>query len=71
MSGSANTLTREKPLQRWLTGVAAAYLTIAGFVWMLVTTQGNLYNNVIVGIILMIGGFGAVGPKKQTIVSVN
>ena len=63
------TMARERPWQGWLTGAAAIYLVIAGFIWVLVTNPGNLYSNVISGIILMIGGFGAVATKGREIVS--
>lgn len=63
------TMTKEKPWQGWLTGVTAVYLVIAGFVWVLVTNPGNLYNNVTVGIILMIGGFGMGASKSQRTIS--
>lgn len=63
------TAIKEKPWQGWLTGVTAVYLVLAGFVWVLVTSPGSLYSGMIVGIILMIGGFGAVGARSGKIVS--
>ncbi|HQT91635.1 MAG TPA: hypothetical protein PL001_06360 [Candidatus Kryptobacter bacterium] len=63
------TMTKEKPWQGWLTSLAAVYLAIAGFIWVLVTNPGSLYNNVIVGIILMIGGFGMRASKPERTIS--
>ncbi len=65
------TVTKEKPWQGWLTGVAAVYLVIAGFIYVLITNPGTLYNDVIVGIILMIGGIGMGASKLQRTISIE
>ena len=54
-------MVKEKPWQGWLTGLLGLWLIVAAFIPSLVTHTGNMFNGVIVGVLLMIGGFGALG----------
>lgn len=58
-------MTNEKPWQGWLSGIVGIWLIIAAFIPSLVTGAGNQWNAVISGILLMIGGFAALGNAQQ------
>ncbi len=59
-------MVKEKPWQGWLTGLVGIWLIIAAFIPSLVIGAGNEWNAVISGILLMIGGFGALGSSDIT-----
>lgn len=54
-------MVKDKPWQGWLTGLVGLWLIIAAFIPSLVVGAGNAWNAVICGILLMVGGFGALG----------
>lgn len=60
-------MIKPKPWQGWLTGLMGIWLIIAAFIPALRLGGGLLWNNVIVGVLLMIGGFGALGGSSQTV----
>ncbi|VAX15797.1 hypothetical protein MNBD_IGNAVI01-1063, partial [hydrothermal vent metagenome] len=60
-------MVKEKPWQGWLTGIVGLWLIIAAFIPGLVVGLGNEWNAIISGILLMIGGFGALsGTNVET-----
>jgi len=59
-------MVKEKPWQGWLTGIVGIWLIIAAFIPGLTTHIGNEWNAIICGILLMIGGFGALGQTSGT-----
>lgn len=54
-------MVKDKPWQGWLTGLVGIWLIIAAFIPDLVVGTGNTWNAVICGVLLMIGGFAALG----------
>ena len=59
-------MVKDKPWQGWLTGLLGIWLIIAAFIPSLIVGSGNLWNDLIVGVLMMIGGFGALGGKTHT-----
>jgi len=59
-------MVKEKPWQGWLTGLLGLWLIIASFIPGLLTQTGNMWNGIIVGVLLIIGGFGALGKTQTT-----
>ncbi len=59
-------MVKEKPWQGWLTGLLGIWLIIAAFIPSLLVGSGNLWNDLIVGVLVMIGGFGALGGGAHT-----
>ncbi|HFE65084.1 MAG TPA: hypothetical protein ENK14_11840 [Caldithrix sp.] len=64
-------MVKAKPWQGWLTGIIGIWLIIAAFIPGLLVGSGLLWNNVIVGALLMIGGFGALGGSSHTVAHSN
>ena len=50
----------KRPWQGWLSAIVGLWLIIAAFIPALQVHSGNLWNGLIAGILLMIGGFGAI-----------
>lgn len=61
----ALTMLKNKPWQGWLMLVVSIWLIISAFIPNLLTTTGNAWDGIIVGILLMIGGFGALGKSSS------
>ena len=53
------TMIKEKSWQGWTAGILGIWLIIAAFIPALQAHMGNMWNGIIVGILLMIAGFGA------------
>lgn len=53
------TMIQEKPWQGWTAGILGIWLISAAFIPALQAHMGNMWNGIIVGILLMIAGFGA------------
>jgi uncharacterized membrane protein HdeD (DUF308 family) len=53
------TMIKAKSWQGWTAGILGIWLVIAAFIPALQTHMGNMWNGIIVGILLMIAGFGA------------
>lgn len=58
-------MLKAKPWQAWLSGLVGIWLIIAAFVPSLQAHTPNLWNDAISGILLMIGGFGAMGGSSS------
>ncbi len=58
-------MVKDKPWQGWISGIVSLWLIIAGFIPALTKGSGVLWNDIIVGIILAIAGFAALGKKKE------
>lgn len=59
-------MVKEKSWQGWLTGIVGIWLIIAAFIPALLVGGGLLWDNIIVGVLLMVGGFGALGGTPHT-----
>ncbi len=59
-------MVKEKPWQGWLSGLVGIWLIIAAFIPSLVVGVGNEWNAIICGVLLMIGGFAALGSSDVT-----
>ncbi|RLD16818.1 hypothetical protein DRI50_00915 [candidate division KSB1 bacterium] len=59
------TMINKKAWQGWLSGIMGIWLIIAAFIPALQAHAGNMWNGIIVGILLMIGGFGALSGSGQ------
>jgi hypothetical protein len=59
------TFVKQKPWQAWVCLVVGVWLIIAAFIPSLVSGQGYLWNDLISGVIIAIGGFGALGGAKM------
>ena len=53
------TMIKEKAWQGWTAGILGIWLIIAAFIPQLQTHAGNMWDGIIVGILLMVAGFGA------------
>ncbi len=62
------TMLKEANWEGWLSGVLGIWLIIAAFIPVLQQNAGNLWNGIIVGILLMVAGFAAlaVGHSHHT-----
>jgi len=58
------TMAKAKAWQGWTAGILGIWLIIAAFIPALQAHVGNMWNGIIVGVLLMVAGFGAMG--KQT-----
>ncbi len=58
-------ISDNKKWQGWLGGLAGVWLFISAFIPSLLTGAGALWNSVIVGIIIAIAGFAALGKSEQ------
>lgn len=58
------TMIKAKAWQGWTAGILGIWLIIAAFIPGLQAHVGNMWNGIIVGILLMIAGFGALGKKS-------
>ncbi len=54
-------MIKDKPWQAWLSIIVGIWLIIAAFIPSLVVGAGNMWNLIISGVLVMIGGFGALG----------
>ncbi|MFW6147105.1 MAG: SPW repeat domain-containing protein [Thermodesulfobacteriota bacterium] len=61
------TIIKQKIWQGWTAGILGIWLVIAAFIPVLQTYMGNMWNGIIVGILLMIAGFGAFERKGHEI----
>lgn len=57
------TMVKVKPWQGWLAGIVGIWLIIAAFIPGLQAHTGNLWNDLISGILVIIAGFGALGKS--------
>jgi len=53
------TMIKEKSWQGWTAGILGIWLIIAAFIPSLQAHAGNMWNCIIVGVLLMVAGFGA------------
>jgi hypothetical protein len=60
---SGFTAIKEKNWQGWTAGILGIWLIIAAFIPEIQAHTGNMWNGIIVGILLMIAGFGALEGK--------
>lgn len=60
-------IVKQKPWQGRTAGIAGVWLLIAAFIPQLVTHNANLWNGLIVGLVLMIAGFGALGSGTHKV----
>lgn len=60
------TMAKEKSWQGWIAGLLGVWLIIAAFIPELLSHTGNMWNAIIVGILLMIAGFNALQSSHQT-----
>jgi hypothetical protein len=60
------TIIKQKIWQSWTCMVLGVWMIIAAFVPSLTIDKGYLWNDIISGIIITIGGFGALGKSKET-----
>ena len=60
-------MVKAKPWQGWLTGLVGLWLIAAAFIPGLTGQTGNFWNDLAVGVLLMIGGFSAVGHSRHTL----
>ncbi|MFO7853505.1 MAG: SPW repeat domain-containing protein [Bacteroidota bacterium] len=58
------TFVKQKPWQAWVCMVFGVWMIIAAFIPSLTSGQGYLWNDLISGLIIAIGGFGALGGAK-------
>ena len=58
-------MIKPKPWQGWLSLIVGIWLIIAAFITSLQAHTANMWNDAISGILLMIGGFGALGKGKE------
>jgi hypothetical protein len=59
------TMIKAKSWQGWTAGILGIWLIIAAFIPSLQAHMGNMWNGIIVGILLMIAGFWALPGKKS------
>lgn len=57
-------MTKEKAWQGWTAGILGIWLVIAAFIPALQAHTGNMWNGIIVGVLLMVAGFGAMGQSQ-------
>lgn len=57
------TMIKTKAWQGWLSGIVGIWLIIAAFIPSLQAHTGNLWNDLIAGILVAIAGFGALGKS--------
>ncbi len=60
-------MVNKKAWQGWLCGIVGVWLIIAAFIPGLLTGGGHLWNGIITGVLVMIGGFGALGGGGQRV----
>lgn len=58
-------MIKEKPWQAWLSIIIGIWLIIAAFIPSLVVGAGNMWSLIISGILVMVGGFGALGGGQK------
>lgn len=54
-------MIKPKPWQGWVSGIMGLWLIVAAFIPALQTGAGNMWNEIISGIIIAIAGYGAIG----------
>ena len=59
------TMVKAKPWQGWLAGIVGLWLVVAAFIPGLQAHTGNLWNDLICGILVIIAGFGALGKSSS------
>ncbi len=59
------TMIKEKSWQGWLASIMGLWLIVAAFVPGLQAHTGNLWNDLISGILLMVAGFGALNKAES------
>lgn len=55
----------KKSWQGWTSGLLGVWLIIAAFIPSLQTHTGNLWNDLIVGVVVAIAGFAALGKQSN------
>jgi len=65
VAGIAYTIMKQKVWQAWLCLIVGLWMAIAAFIPSLIVDQGYIWNNVISGSVIAIGGFGALELKKK------
>ncbi len=59
------TMVKEKPWQGWLAGIMGLWLIVAAFIPALQLHTGNLWNDLISGVVVMVAGFGALNAGEK------
>lgn len=59
-------IIKQKKWQSWVSIILGIWMIIAAFIPLLKADQGYLWNDVISGTIIAIGGFGALGKSEKT-----
>jgi len=59
-------MVKAKSWQGWTAGIVGLWLIVAAFIPSLQAHTGNLWNDLIVGVIFMIAGFAALGKSEST-----
>ena len=59
------TMIKEKSWQGWLASIMGLWLIIAAFIPALQMHTGNLWNDSIGGVLIMIAGFGALNSSEK------
>jgi hypothetical protein len=59
------TVIKEHAWQGWLAGILGIWWIIAGLIPALTTGAGNIWNDIIVGILVAIAGFTALGKGQS------
>ncbi len=62
-------MIREHAWQGWTAGILGIWWIIAGFIPPLTTGAGNIWNDIIVGVIVAIAGFAALGKGNTATAS--
>lgn len=58
-------MTKVKAWQGWTAGILGLWLIVAAFIPALQAHTGNLWNDLIVGVVLIIVGFAALGKSEK------
>jgi len=65
------TMIKAKTWQGWTAGILGIWLIMAAFIPQLQAHVGNMWNGIIVGILLMIAGFGAFESGTHQVAHTN
>ncbi len=58
---------KSKPWQGWVSGIMGVWLVVAAFIPGLQVDNGNMWNEIISGIIIAIAGYGALGTDSEAV----
>ena len=59
------TIVKQKEWQAWVCMAIGMWVAISAFIPSLLTGQGYLWNDIISGLVMTIGGFGALSKPKE------